>query len=382
MTAPAYQSVNARNRSSTRERDRQIVKASVIGIVGNTLLVAFKLVVGLMSNSIAIILDGVNNATDSLSSIVTIVGTKLAARRPDKRHPFGYGRIEYLTSVVIALIILLAGIVSLRESILKIVHPGTPSYSDLTIAVILVAILAKVGLGVMFSRFGRRTESGALLASGIDSNYDALLSGGTLVVALFQNLWGINIDGAVGVVISLVVCKAGIDVLRDALAPIIGTPEDREVVNAIRAYVSGFPNVCGVHDIVFDSFGRNLTIGSARVTVPDSLSAQEVSDLTRRISEGIQREFAMAFTVGIYAENTTGTFAPMRSALDEAVAAEEAVLDVHAFYVHDEAKQCCFDLVVDIEADPAAVAARVEERMQKAYPAFTFDIQVDCDYTE
>lgn len=364
------------------DRERQIIKASIIGIVGNTLLVAFKLAVGFVSGSIAIILDGVNNATDSLSSIVTIVGTKLAGRRPDKDHPFGYGRIEYLTSVVIALIILVAGVVSLRESVLKIIHPGAPSYSALTIAVILVAILAKVGLGVMFSRFGRRTESGALLASGIDSNYDALLSGGTLVVALFQNAWGINIDGVVGIIISLVVCKAGIDVLRDALAPLIGTPEDRQTVNAIRVYVSSFPNVCGVNDIVFDNFGRNLTIGSARITVPDSMGAQDISQLTRQISKGIQQQFGMVFTIGIYAENTTGAFAAMRAKLAEATAAEPAVLDVHAFYVNPQAKTCCFDLVLEIQADREAVAQRVLALLQAAYPDYAFDIQLDCDYSE
>ena len=164
-------------------REREIVKASIYGIAGNALLVAFKMAVGFMSHSIAIILDGVNNATDALSSIVTIVGTKLAGRRPDRHHPFGYGRVEYLTSVVIAIIILVAGFISLRESIDKIIHPGTPSYSAITITVIVVAILAKIAIGIMFKRFGDKTNSEALIASGIDSNYDAVLSAGTLVVA-------------------------------------------------------------------------------------------------------------------------------------------------------------------------------------------------------
>jgi len=168
-------------------REREIVKASIYGIAGNALLVAFKMAVGFMSHSIAIILDGVNNATDALSSIVTIVGTKLAGRRPDRHHPFGYGRVEYLTSVVIAIIILVAGFISLRESIDKIIHPGTPSYSAITITVIVVAILAKIAIGIMFKRFGDKTNSEALIASGIDSNYDAVLSAGTLVVAAAQN---------------------------------------------------------------------------------------------------------------------------------------------------------------------------------------------------
>ena len=238
-------------------REHEIVKASVIGIAGNMLLVAFKMVIGFFSHSIAIILDGVNNATDALSSIITIVGTKVAGRPPDAKHPFGYGRIEYLTSVVIAVIILVAGALSLRESILKIIHPATPSYSTITITIIVVAILGKVVLGIVFKRYGDKTSCEALIASGVDSNYDAVLSAGTLVVAFAQNLWNVNIDGAVGVVISLVVCKAGIEVLHDALAPIIGTPEDREHVANIKRYIRTFPNVCDVHNVVMDNFGPN-----------------------------------------------------------------------------------------------------------------------------
>lgn len=183
------------SRGGSRARDHEIIKASIIGIVGNMLLVAFKLVIGFFSHSIAIILDGVNNATDALSSIITIVGTKLAARRPDRHHPFGYGRIEYLTSVVIAIIILVAGFLSLRESIQKIIDPGQPSYSAITITIIIVAIIAKVFLGICFNHYGKKTKSEALIASGIDSNYDAVLSAGTLVVAFAQNIWNLNIDG-------------------------------------------------------------------------------------------------------------------------------------------------------------------------------------------
>ena len=234
-------------------REREIVKASIYGIIGNVLLVAFKMAVGFMSHSIAIILDGVNNATDALSSIVTIVGTKLAGRRPDRHHPFGYGRVEYLTSVVIAIIILVAGFISLRESIDKIIHPGTPSYSAITITVIVVAILAKIAIGIMFKRFGDKTNSEALIASGIDSNYDAVLSAGTLVVAAAQNFWNLNIDGAVGLIISLVVLKAGFEVLGDALSPLIGGPEDKKLVDDITAYANSFPDVRGTYDVVLDT---------------------------------------------------------------------------------------------------------------------------------
>lgn len=181
--------------------------------------------------------------------------------------------MEYLTSVVIAIIILVAGFISLRESIDKIIHPGTPSYSAITITVIVVAILAKIAIGIMFKRFGDKTNSEALIASGIDSNYDAVLSAGTLVVAAAQNFWNLNIDGAVGLIISLVVLKAGFEVLGDALSPLIGGPEDKKLVDDITAYANSFPDVRGTYDVVLDNFGPNEILGSVHIEVPDDMCA-------------------------------------------------------------------------------------------------------------
>lgn len=363
-------------------REHEIVKASAIGIAGNMLLVAFKMVIGFFSHSIAIILDGVNNATDALSSIVTIVGTKVAGRPPDAKHPFGYGRIEYLTSVVIAVIILVAGALSLRESILKIIHPATPSYSTITITIIVVAILGKVVLGIVFKRYGDKTSCEALIASGVDSNYDAVLSAGTLVVAFAQNLWNVNIDGAVGVVISLVVCKAGIEVLHDALAPIIGTPEDREHVANIKRYIRTFPNVCDVHNVVMDNFGPNKIIGSVYIDVPDDLTARQVGELTRSIAKGLQDKFNVELTVGIRTDNTTPEFAPMRKVLEGLAKKDESVMNVHAFYVDPDTKTCYFDMVVKLKSDGKKAKDDLVTAMQKRYPDFSFDVQVETDYAE
>lgn len=364
------------------DREREIVRASVYGIAGNLLLVAFKLAVGFVSHSIAIILDGVNNATDALSSIVTIVGTKLAGRRPDRRHPFGYGRVEYLTSVVIAVIILVAGVVSLRESVVKIIHPGTPSYSVVTIAVIVVAILAKIAIGIMFKRFGDKTQCEALIASGVDSNYDAVLSAGTLVVAAAQNLWGLNIDGIVGLIISLVVCKAGIEVLRDALGPIIGLPEDKKLVNAIAMYVNGFPGVRGTYDIVLDNFGPNEVLGGLHIEVDDAMDARQIHELTRKITEGLAEKFRIRAIVGIYAANRQGQFADMRADLQKIVVEEPAIGQVHGFYVDTADATVYFDMVVDFSADGEAVRDEVVKALAARYPDYSFDVVIDTDYEE
>ena len=363
-------------------REREIVKASVYGIAGNLLLVAFKMAVGFFSHSIAIILDGVNNATDALSSIVTIVGTKLAGRRPNRRHPFGYGRVEYLTSVVIAIIILVAGFISLRESIDKIIHPGTPSYSAITIAVIVVAILAKIAIGIMFKRFGDKTNSEALIASGIDSNYDAVLSAGTLVVAAAQNFWNLNIDGIVGLLISLVVLKAGFEVLGDALSPLIGGPEDKKLVDGIVAYATSFPEVRGAYDVVLDNFGPNEILGSVHIEVPDDMSAREIHALTRQISEGLAEKFGVLMTVGIYADNTTGSFAPLRADLNAIAREDPQILQVHGFYVDEKTSTVYFDMIVEFAADGEAIRDKVVGALKEKHPTYTYNVVIDTDYED
>lgn len=362
------------------EREKEIIKASFVGIAGNMLLVVFKLIVGFTANSIAIILDAVNNATDALSSIVTIVGTKIAGMRPNRRHPFGYGRIEYLTSVIIAIIILVAGALSLRESIDKIIHPAVTNYTAVTITVIVVAIIAKVFIGVYFKHAGTKTNSQALIASGIDSNYDAVLSAGTLVVAIAQLAWHVNIDGIVGLIISLVVIKAGLEVLRDALEPIIGTREDDDFGRKIEDYVNSFDGVRGTYDLVLDNFGPNETIGSVHIEVPDDMTARQIHELTRRIAVGLLEKFNIVATVGIYAENTTGKFAPMRATLQRIVEEHPKILQTHGFYVDDEAKTVYFDLVIDFKTDDEAIRDAVVSAMEEQYPAYRYSVVVDADY--
>lgn len=366
--------------ASRDKREHEIVKASFVGIAGNMLLVVFKLIVGFMSNSIAIILDAVNNATDALSSIVTIVGTKLAGMRPNRRHPFGYGRIEYLTSVIIAIIILVAGALSLRESIDKIMHPAVTNYTALTIAVVVVAIIAKVFIGIYFKRAGDKTNSQALIASGIDSNYDAVLSAGTLVVAIAQLAWNINIDGIVGLIISLVVVKAGLEVLIDALGPIIGTREDDTFGQEILNYVNSYPDVRGTYDLLLDNFGPNEIIGNLHIEVPDSMTARQIHELTRNISVGLHEKFNVLATVGIYADNTTGAFAPLRAYLQHLVKDEPSILQAHGFYVDAEAKMVFFDLVIDFKADAEAIRSKIVDAMKAAYPNFDYSVIVDLDY--
>ena len=240
-----------------------------------------------------------------------------------------------------------------------------------------MAIIAKVFLGICFNHYGKKTKSEALIASGIDSNYDAVLSAGTLVVAFAQNIWNLNIDGIVGLIISFVVLKAGFEVLRDALGPIIGLPESKKLVDSIVSYASSFSPVEGVHDVIMDDFGPNKVIGSMRIEVPDDMEAWRIHELTREISSGIAEKFGISMTIGIYATNRAGMFANMRASLDRIVNENANIRQVHGFYCDAQNKICYFDLVIAFNVNGESIKVSVVDALKKAYPAYSFDVEID-----
>lgn len=374
-----YASASPRDK---KQREQGIVRASYVGIVGNVVLVIFKSIVGIAANSIAIILDAVNNATDVLSSVITIIGTKLAGRRADREHPFGYGRIEYMTSLVIALIILAAAVMSMRESVEKILHPAITDYGTITLIVIIASIVAKIFIGWYLTRKGKEYDSGALYGSGIDSNYDAILTGGTLVAALAALWFDVNIDGIVGVIISLFVFKAGFDVLKDAVSPIIGERGDDALGRSLKKFITSYDGVLGAYDLILDNFGPNEIIGSAHIEVEDNMNACAISELTRRISEDVYKHFGILITLGIYATNTTGKYAPIHAMLRKLVVQHPGILGTHGFYVDSAANVVNFDLVVDFKEDDSAIRDEIIAKMQQAYPQFSYNVMIDRDYLD
>lgn len=368
--------------SDQKKREQGIVRASYVGIVGNVVLVIFKTIVGVAANSIAIILDAVNNATDVLSSVITITGTKLAGRRADRKHPFGYGRLEYMTSLVIALIILAAAVMSMRESIDKVIHPAVTNYGTITLIVIIASIIAKIFIGWYLTHKGREYDSGALYGSGIDSNYDAILTGGTLVAALAMIWFNVNIDGIIGIIISLFVFKAGFDVLKDAVSPIIGERGDDKLGHSLKKFISSYDGVLGTYDLMLDNFGPNEIIGSAHIEVEDNMNARTVSELTRRISEDVYDKFGILITLGIYATNTTGKYAPVHALLQKLAIQQPGILGTHGFYVDEATGVVNFDLVIDFKEDDKALRDAVVQKMEEAYPQFSYNVMIDRDYVD
>ena len=371
--------------TTERSREKTIVRTSVIGIVANVFLAGFKAVVGLMTNSIAIVMDAVNNISDAGSSLITIIGTKLAGRKPDKKHPFGYGRIEYLSAMIISVIVLYAGITSFVESVRQIIHPETPDYNAVSLVIVAVAVVVKIVLGRYVKSVGEKVRSDSLINSGEDATLDSVISASTLVAAAIFLVFHVSLEAWLGAVISLVIIKSGVEMLRDTISRILGERNDAELARAIRETVTSFPDVYGAYDLVLNNYGPDTWNGSIHIEVPDTYSADRLDRLIREITLKVLAEHHVILTaIGVYSMNTKDeNVIRTREKVQEIVLAHEHVREMHGFYLMEDEKAMRFDVVVSFNAkDRNAVYREVTERVQKEFPDYSLQVAMDTDFAE
>ena len=362
-----------------------IIRTSVIGILANVLLAAFKAAVGFLSNSIAVILDAVNNLSDAASSVITIIGTKLAGREPDKKHPFGYGRIEYLSAMIISVIVLYAGITSLVESVKKIFAPETPDYSAAALIIIAAAVVVKILLGRYVKGVGEKVNSDSLVNSGEDATLDAVISLSTLVAAALYLIFGWQLEAWLGAVISLVIVKSGVEMLRDTLSKLLGERADAELARDIKQTVTSFPPVSGAYDLILHNYGPDAFHGSVHIEVPDTCSADELDELIREITLEVYKKHQVILTaIGVYSVNTQDeNIMDMRQKIHDAVFAVPHVMQLHGFYVNEDKKTIRFDLIVSFDSpDRKKTYADAVGAVRKLYPDYTLQITMDTDFSE
>lgn len=367
------------------DRNTIIVRTSIIGIAANVLLAAFKAAVGLLSHSIAIVLDAVNNISDAASSVITIIGTKLAGKAPDKKHPFGHGRIEYLSAMLISGIVLYAGISSLISSVKKIIHPEKPEYTAVSLVIVVAAVAVKIVLGLYVKKTGIKVNSDSLVNSGKDALLDSVISASTLVAAVIFMITGVSLEAWLGAVISAVIIKSGIEMLRETISRILGEKIDIGTANDIKKTVCSFSGVSGAYDLVLNNYGPDTVIGSIHIEVPDTMNANDLDELLREIMIEVYRKHNVILTaIGVYSINTTDEhIAEMRRTVTEKAMSYEHVLQIHGFYVNEEKKTMRFDVVVSLEAkDRDSILKSVTEGIKELYPDFTLQVAMDIDFAE
>ncbi|MBR4801024.1 MAG: cation transporter [Clostridia bacterium] len=365
------------------QREKSIIKTSFVGIGGNVLLVAGKIVVGVLARSVSIITDAVNNLTDALSSIVTIIGTKVANKRPDKKHPYGHGRVEFITSAIIAMIIFIAGALAIYESITSLVNHDEPEYSLYSFIVIAIAIAVKIFLGVFFRIRGKKLNSDVLKASGLDALLDVLLTVGTLVGAIVSYTTGVHLEGYIGIAIGLFILKTAIDVFREAASKIVGERTDKEFVENMTKDLLETPGVYGVYDLIINNYGIDRNIASVHVEVDDNMTAKEIQRLEREIAYMCFEKYHTIMTVGVYAKHEeTEESRHIKSVIDEVVGGFPEVIQTHGFFVDEDTKTVNFDMIVTIDCtDERKIYKQVHDKLHEVLPDYHIHIVLDRDFT-
>ncbi|MCM1037855.1 MAG: cation diffusion facilitator family transporter [Ruminococcus sp.] len=366
------------------ERSKKIIQISMVGIVINLLLVMLKSFTGVVTGSIAIIMDAVNNLSDVLSSVITIVGTKLAGKAPDKKHPYGYGQIEYVSSVTIAVIVLLAGLTSFKESLDKVFHPVSADYTTMSMILIAIAVVIKFVLGRYVKKQGEKYHSESLVASGTDGMLDSAISLSTLAAAVVSLLFHVSIEGWLGVIIAIIIFKAGIEILLESLSGIIGARVDSSLSISVKQHIAGYPQINGAYDLILHRYGPERIIGSVHVEVADDLTARELHGLFRSIMEDIYMNYGILLTIGLYASNTTDSlYAQMKEKLNGLTGDYPEVLQMHGFYVDSGKMEVSFDLIIDFKSKrKIQIRDEIIKNMSESYPQYRFHAVLDNDFSD
>ena len=365
------------------KREKIIIKTSYIGIIFNILLVIFKMIVGFIANSIAIILDAVNNLTDVISSTATIIGMKFASKSPDKEHPFGHGRIEYFTSVIIATFIIIAGLLAMKESIVKIINPGDVNYSYISLIVITVAVISKFIFGKKVKSIGNKLKSHSLIAVGTDALMDSVLSFTTLIAGILNIIYGLCIEGYLGIVISLVIIKSGIMIFRESMDIMIGKRFDKNLTDKIKNEISKYDEVIDVCDLTLHNYGPNKTVGNVHIEIDDKINASKIHALTRKMSVDIFNKFNIFMTIGIYASNSDLNSKKIKDYLIKILKEYECVKQLHGFYMDYDNKNIYFDLIIDFDCEnKEELKDMIITKMNLKYKEFEYSVIIDDDISD
>ena len=365
-------------------RQKQIIRTGYLGILTNVVVAAVKALTGLASGSMAILLDAVNNLTDAISSALTIAGVKLAALPPNDKHPFGYGRIEYFTAVIIAALILVAGCTSLVESVKGIITPEVQEYSVVGLCIIAGSVVVKTVLGIYTRRKGKALSSDSLVSSGTESILDGVVSVTTIVSAIIMMTTGWSVDSWLAAIIACLIIKTGIEMLVSPVNELLGRSVDRELSGEIKARVAKVDGVRGVYDVVLHNYGPQQHIGALHVEVDEQLSAADLHSISRTIQHMLHKDMGLVMTVGFYAHHHEGSDeARIEQKVREYVTGLAGVTGMHGFYISHKEKMISFDIVYSFKMrHPLTLRKEVAHWLKEQYPDYYLSIGLDRNFSE
>lgn len=363
-------------------RPKYAMLSSITGIVVNLLLSIFKLVIGIVTNSMSIISDALNNVTDTGSSIVTMIGFKLSQKEVDNEHPWGHGRMEYITAFIVDILIILVGVELLQNSVDKIIHPVMPTVNCVVIFLLVVAILVKLWLFVFYSKIAKRIDSSAIKATAYDSISDCVSTFVVLFSSVISLIFGITIDGYVSILVAIFILITGVKALKETIDILLGSKPDKEFIDQISEFVKKYPMIAGIHDIMVHDYGPGRKIVSFHAEVPADANICEAHDIIDELEQDMLKEFKCITTIHM------DPIVVNDAKINEAKASVEKIVkeinenySIHDFRMTDGGKRInlIFDLVIprDDKIDKDVLRKEIIEKVKKIdskyYVVFTIE---------
>lgn len=363
-------------------REDVIAVTSGLGIAVNVIIALVKVVIGILASSIAVISEGVNNASDALTGIIAFVGSKLAGKHPDEKHPFGYGRIEYLTGLVIAVLILVTGIEMLIGSVKLIFNPEELNISYVTLIIIAVTAVIKFILGTYTIKMGRKAESSALEAVGVEGRTDCIASLITIVSALVFLMFKLNIDAYAGILTSLLIIKAGVESLLGTLGDLIGRPGKHEMAISLYQKILATDGIVGAADMMLHNYGPDAWSGSVNIEIDHKKTVGEIYEFIHKLQLNIYAEYNVVMVFGIYAvDNDHGIIKEVRKNISSFVSNYDGVKSFHAVYMDPDSDLLYCDLVVDYSLrDWDELRNKFTNYMKELYPDRTMELVIETEF--
>lgn len=323
--------------------------SSVVGIGCNVLLFAVKLLIGLFINSISVMADAFNNLSDAASSIIGFVGVKMAEKPADEDHPFGHGRIEYISAFIVAFIVIQVGFSLFKTSVGKIRNPEEMTFSLVSVLILLISIGVKLWMSLFNRRLGKRINSTVMLATAADSMGDVVTTAATILSIIVFGIWQVNIDGIIGLVVSVVVMVAGVNIAKDTLAPLIGEAIDPKIYKEISEFVEAYDGIVGTHDLIVHNYGPSRSMASIHAEVPSENDIEDSHEIIDTIERDCARKLGIFLVIHMDpVEVTNSRVMALREMVEDVLSQLDSRLEFHDFRIVDgtERINLIFDLVV------------------------------------
>ena len=366
-------------------RNKYAMLSSITGIIVNILLSIFKFIVGLISNSMSIISDAVNNITDAGSSVVSMIGFKLSQKEIDKDHPWGHGRMEYVAAFIVDVLIIIVGYQLLQTSIGKIIHPEMPSITNVTIILLVVAILVKLWLFVFYRKIANTIDSAAIRGTAYDSISDTISTLAVLISAIVAKLANVSIDGYISILVSMFILFTGCKALKETIDLLLGEKPDEEFVKEIEEFTKNYELVSGIHDIMVHDYGPGRKIVSFHAEVPSDCDIMKAHDIIDEMEQDIYKKFNCITTIHMDPIVTDDEeINQMRELVEKQVSDMNKEYSIHDFRMTDggEHINLIFDLVVprDSKIDIKEVQKEAQERLHNINNKINAVIKVEYSY--